>query len=196
MCYYCVMSLIDKTQQKIKMRARFKACRQQLTIRAIQEKSDHIQRQLLALDKLKKAQTIFCYVSKKKELATHKLIKKLIALRKTIAVPLTIGRGQMKPALIDSFADLTLASFKTLQPKKIKLLKQPIDLNIMPALAISKKGDRLGWGGGYYDRFIAQYKPKFNLCLAFDCQLTDHLPVIEHDQKIDAVLTETQYIEF
>jgi 5-formyltetrahydrofolate cyclo-ligase len=98
----------------------------------------------------------------------------------------------MKPAIINSFAELRLADFNTLQPRTSKFLEDKIDLNLMPALAVTKTGDRLGWGGGFYDRFMMSKQAQLNLVLAFDCQIAEQLPTTEFDQKVDGIITESQ----
>ncbi len=188
--------LLQIVKKKQAVRLKVKACRMKLTAKELEFKSKHIQQKLLALPVLQSAKNIMCYVSKGSEVKTHSLIKLLLKQGKTVAVPFVVGRGLMQPAVITNFSDLTLADFQTLRPKKLKLLSQPIDLNIMPALAVSKTGDRVGWGGGFYDRLIMKYQPSFNLCLAFDCQIYDALPVTPLDQKVDGVVTESRHMLF
>ncbi len=184
------------TQKKEEIRLQIKARRSVFSREAIRIKSKHIQQRLLSLESVSQAETVMCYVSKSNEVETHELIKKLLRLGKTVAVPFIVSRGIMEPAVISSFSELIAAEFQVLCPQKLELLHKPIDLNIMPALAVSKTGERIGWGGGYYDRFIKKYKPKFNLCLAFDFQVFDELPQSESDQKVDGVVTEKEQLVF
>jgi 5-formyltetrahydrofolate cyclo-ligase len=79
-----------------------------------------------------------------------------------------------------------------LQAQTSEFFAEEIDLNLMPALAVTKTGDRLGWGGGFYDRFIMSNSPKLNLVLAFDCQITDQLSTTNFDQKINGIITESK----
>lgn len=188
--------LLQIVKKKQAVRLKVKACRMKLTAKELEFKSQQIQQKILALPVLQSAQNIMCYVSKGNEVKTHSLIKLLLKQGKTVAVPFVLDKGLMKPAVVTSFSDLVLADFQTLCPRKFKLLTEPIDLNIMPALAVSKTGDRVGWGGGFYDRFILKYQPGFNLCLAFDCQIFDVLPVTPLDRKVDGVVTESRHVLF
>jgi 5-formyltetrahydrofolate cyclo-ligase len=183
-------------KEKIELRTQFKLKRQLLTEEQIKEKSQLITEKVLNLVEFKKANNIMCYVSKDTEVATHELIKKILEMNKTLAVPLIVGEGIMKPAIINDFSDLSLASFNTLQPQPSNFMEDKIDLNLMPALAVTKTGDRLGWGGGFYDSFIKKYQPKLNLALVFDCQIAKYLATTSFDQKIDGILTESQAILF
>lgn len=181
-------------KEKKELRAQFKLKREGLTEEQIKEKSQLITEKVLNLAEFKKAKNIMCYVSKDKEVVTHDLIKKILTMDKTLAVPLIIEKGIMKAVIIKDFADLSLAGFNTLQPQTSDFLEERIDLNLMPALAVTKTGDRLGWGGGFYDRFIARNHPRLNLVLAFDCQITKQLATTEFDQKVDGIITESDLI--
>lgn len=188
--------LLVTIKQKKTLRKELIMRREQLTTQEAFSKSQLIEQKVLSLTILHEAKNIMCYVSKDQEVATHQLIESLLKMDKKVAVPFIIKKGIMKPALINDFSELSVAGFNTLQPKVGNFLEQKIDVNLMPALAISQKGDRLGWGAGFYDRFINDYRPKLNLALIFDCQLVDNLPSAEHDQKIDGVITESQYLLF
>jgi 5-formyltetrahydrofolate cyclo-ligase len=181
-------------KQKEALRVEMKFKRAQMSDEKIKAKSQAIEKKVLALPALQQAKTIMCYVSKDTEVATHQLIKDLLGMGKTVAVPFIIKKGLMKAAIIKDFSELVVAEFNTLQPRIDNFLDKKIDLNLVPALAVSKEGDRLGWGAGFYDRFIIDRQPKLNLALVFECQLVNKLPRTNFDQKIDGVVTEGQPI--
>lgn len=188
--------LLAIINQKNALRNKFKLQREQLNKQNILEKSKLIEEKILNLAMVNEAKNIMCYISKDSEVFTHQLIKKLLKMGKTVVVPFIVKRGIMKPAVIQDFTDLSLTTFKTLQPSSENFLNEKIDLNLVPALAVSKSGDRLGWGAGFYDRFINDYQPQLNLALIFDCQLVEELPTTQFDQKIDGIVTECQYLLF
>jgi len=185
------MEIIEKKKE---LRAQFKLKREQLGEEEIKLKSQLITKKVLSLSEFKKAKNIMCYVSKDTEVFTHALIKKILEIGKTVSVPFIVKRGIMKAAVIKDFSELVEASFETLQPQTNNFLNEKIDLNLVPALAVSKKGERLGWGAGFYDRFISDYQPQLNLALIFDCQFVEELPATAFDQKIDGVMTESQVL--
>lgn len=185
------MEIIEKKKE---LRAQFKLKREQLGEEKIKLKSQLITKKVLSLSEFKKAKNIMCYVSKDTEVFTHALIKKILEIGKTVSVPFIVKRGIMKAAVIKDFSELVEASFETLQPQTNNFLNEKIDLNLVPALAVSKKGERLGWGAGFYDRFISDYQPQLNLALIFDCQFVEELPATAFDQKIDGVMTESQVL--
>ena len=85
---------------------------------------------------------------------------------------------------------MRLADFNTLQPTASRLLEDKIDFNAR--FGCTKTGDRVGWGGGFYDRFMMSNQAQLNLVLAFDCQIAEQLPTTEFDQKVDGIITESQ----
>lgn len=180
--------------KKEALRSEMKLRRAQLSDEEIKIKSQIIEKKVLALSALQSAKVIMCYVSKDTEVATHQLIKNLLKMGKVVTVPFIIKKGLMKAAIIKDFSQLVVAEFNTLQPQTNNFLDKKIDLNIVPALAISKNSDRLGWGAGFYDRFIIDYQPKLNLALVFECQLVDQLPTTSFDQKMDGVITESRSV--
>ena len=84
--------------------------------------------------------------------------------------------------------------FGTLEPDSETLESKP-ELIFIPLLAFDKDFNRLGYGGGFYDRTIYQFKKKiFKVGIAFDNQITDNVPVNEFDQKLDAIVTPSRII--
>jgi len=70
-----------------------------------------------------------------------------------------------------------------------------LDLVIVPGVAFDRKGHRLGFGAGYYDRFLPKLRPGVKkIAVAFEVQLVDSVPAEEHDIRMDAILTEEQLI--
>lgn len=72
------------------------------------------------------------------------------------------------------------------------------DVIVAPLIAFDRRGGRLGQGGGYYDRTVEAWRRTFEppayVGLAFSCQEVDHVPFEDHDQRMDAILTEKEYI--
>lgn len=94
--------------------------------------------------------------------------------------------------------DMTLGRYGLREPAKGEPWPvEDIDLVIVPALAFDRKGNRLGRGGGFYDRFLSQPKMQAVTCgLAFDEQLVDELPVDDHDRPVDLVVTDKDVLRF
>ena len=135
-----------------------------------------------------KAKTVFCYVSAKGEAGTHDLIRDLLGHKEVVVPCCTDKEGNMICVKISSFDEMKEGFFGILEPKKaIEFPKSRIDFAIVPALAFDKEGYRLGYGKGYYDRFLSDINPfKLGVC-AKEFYLTG-LPHDKFDVKMDSVL--------
>ena len=135
-----------------------------------------------------KAKTVFCYVSAKGEVGTHTLIKELFREKEVIVPCCTDEAGNMIGVKINSFDELKEGFFGILEPETwVEFPKNKIDFAIVPALAFDKEGYRLGYGKGYYDRFLSDISPyKLGVC-AKEFYM-ESLPHDEFDVKMDSVL--------
>lgn len=149
---------------------------------------------LLGLSDVVEAKTWFVYVSTASEVATHDLICALLERRYTVAVPLMLGAGQMIARQIHSLQELRLGARGILEPVRGDPWHGLIDVCVCPGMAFSEHGDRLGWGPGFYDRFLATHQVGLTVGLAFECQIVSQIPREWHDHRMDLVLTERRII--
>lgn len=135
-----------------------------------------------------KGKTIFCYVSSKGEAGTHDLIRTLLG-KKEVVVPKCIDKeGNMICVKINSFDELKEGFFGILEPENsVEFPKDRIDFAIVPALAFDKEFYRLGYGKGYYDRFLSDICP-FKLGVCAKEFYLESLPHDEFDVKMDSIL--------
>ena len=95
---------------------------------------------------------------------------------------------------INDWNDLSTGAYGILEPREIKIaLPEDIQVAIIPGIAFDKKGYRIGYGKGYFDRLL----PKMNalkIALAFDFQLLDELPREKHDVKMDMIITDKRIL--
>ena len=159
------------------------------------EKSRQIKKNLLALPEFKDAQTVMFYVSFNGEVFTHDLIKETLK-NKQVVVPKVMEKHLIL-CEIHSFDELDEKDkFGILQPSKSKeIKKEDVDLIIVPGVGFDKNGHRLGYGYGYYDRFLENVEiPAIGL--AFDFQIFEKLPVYDHDVRMKKIITEKRVLEF
>ena len=159
-----------------------------------QAKSHLIEQQLFELAAFKKAKTVLFYASLPGEVDTFAMIKKTIELSKRICLPVVMqNQREMIPTLIKTLADLENGVYGIAQPRKNssrEISLEEIDAVVVPGVAFDASNHRLGRGKGYYDRFLTQLpKTTTTIGLAFDFQLTDSLPVEEHDVPLSCVIT-------
>ncbi len=134
------------------------------------------------------AKTVFCYVSYNGEVDTLNLIPEIIKT-KTLVVPYCIDdAGNMIAVKINSPDDLVKGMYGILEPENpIPFPKEEIDFVIVPGVAFSKDGYRLGYGKGYYDRFLSDISP-YKLGITKKELFLEKLPHSEYDIKMDDIL--------
>ncbi|MFH0771220.1 MAG: 5-formyltetrahydrofolate cyclo-ligase [Candidatus Omnitrophota bacterium] len=157
-------------------------------------KSLAIKRKLLALPEFKDAKVLMFYVSKDGEVETNPMIETALISGKVVLVPAVRvkERKMVVSEIMDPNKDLIKGPYGIYQPKAHLKVYHPraIDLAVVPGIAFDKKGNRLGRGMGYYDKFLAGLRrsvPKIGL--AFDFQVVSQLPALSHDQPVTKVLT-------
>ena len=136
----------------------------------------------------KSATKIFIFVGFGSEIATIPFIKKWIN-KKQIFVP-KIDNNTMNLVHITSLEELTEGCFGILEPTSCNYFTDNIDLVITPSIVFDKKGYRLGYGKGYYDKYFAKNKYKTSIGLSYDKLLQERVPTDKHDKKVDIIITE------
>ncbi|RGS80316.1 5-formyltetrahydrofolate cyclo-ligase [Coprococcus sp. AF21-14LB] len=159
------------------------------------KKSKQICHTLCMLEEYRQAVNVFCYVSFRSEVETIALIDQILLDQKHLYVPRVFGR-EMCFFEIHSRADLISGNFGILEP----VLRQGIEealpsedsLMILPGVAFDTEGRRLGYGGGYYDRYLEHVSGCKRIGLAYERQIADVLPQEVSDIAADMVITEKQ----
>ncbi|MCK4839220.1 MAG: 5-formyltetrahydrofolate cyclo-ligase, partial [Desulfobulbaceae bacterium] len=147
--------------------------------------------------------TVMFYASFKSEVQTMGAIARCIKQDKRVALPLTSVKEKMlRPYLIkDPTRDLKAGYCSIPEPdpdSAVLLNPREIDLVIIPGSVFDHNSGRLGYGGGFYDRFLANQAPaSFRVALAFELQvIDDRLPLESHDQPLDCLVTEKNIFRF
>lgn len=149
--------------------------------------SSKIASYVLALDEVKRADSICVYLPIGTEVDTKEIIDGLALLGKKIYAPKTINDTDMVALKFESFEDCTKGNFNIPEPRGEEIAKEKLDLILVPMVAYNKNRARIGYGKGYYDRFIP--KNSKTIGLAFSCQEQDFLPD-SHDKTLDIIVTE------
>lgn len=154
-----------------------------------------IQSKVMNLWKFREVATVLLYCAKPVEIDTKLLIERASALGKTVAVPRCVpGTREMDFYIIKSFDDLETGAFGVLEPipdKCRKLSDFTSSVCIVPALVYDKQGYRLGYGKGYYDRFLSGYRGAC-IGLAYSDWVKETLPHGKFDRKVDIIVTEKE----
>ncbi len=141
-----------------------------------------------SLTQFKEAKTILAYWSLPDEVNTHRFVAKW-ANQKSIALPVVVG-DTLELRFFNGLNNLvTSDSFGIKEPVAEELVTpEEIDLAIIPGVAFDRKGNRLGRGKGFYDRFLNQTKA-YKVAVGFDFQILEEIPVASFDVPVDIVVT-------
>ncbi|HLR21125.1 MAG TPA: 5-formyltetrahydrofolate cyclo-ligase [Tissierellaceae bacterium] len=147
----------------------------------------------------KKSKILMVFVSTPDEIDTHRFIEQAIEDGKIVTVPITIPETkELKPSQITSLDELELGFYNILSPKEefIRHIDpKEIDLVIVPGLGFDSSGYRVGYGGGYYDRFLSKLPNVIKLSIAFDFQILEKVPKDDFDIPVDYIFTEKRIVD-
>lgn len=187
--------ILDTEQAKKALRKRMLQLRDAMASEERAQKSKRIMQAFLNSMWYAECERVFCYVSFRSEVDTKELIKRMLSDGKKVAVPRVEGK-EMHFYEIRDLADCEPGSFGIPEPQNDGKCVIPVkkgkngDLMIVPGSCFTTRCDRIGYGGGFYDRFLAKYPIK-TVGFFFDCQKADMIPCNEYDRKLDHIITET-----
>jgi 5-formyltetrahydrofolate cyclo-ligase len=173
------------------MRLEVKNRRSALPPEAIEEKSQAITGRLLAL--VDGAGTVMVYVSKPPEVETAGLIDALLSAGKQVVVPIIEREGRtLRLSYLTDRSVLVESTFHVPEPIGNEVPASPadLDLNVVPVVGFDRSGGRIGYGAGYYDRFLSRAPRVPVVGIAFSCQEVQSVPCEAFDRRMDLVVTE------
>ena len=164
--------------------------------------SCEIIQKVLLLEEIATSKTLFIYVDFRSEVETHFLIAELLKQGKRVVVPVTLVKEKrlLPVSITDLEKDLVPGYCSIPEPRPAirehhMVASSEIDTIILPGSVFDERGGRLGYGGGYYDRFMACEAPKaLRIGLTFDFQVIDRLDLQAHDKLLDLIITEKRII--
>ena len=180
----------EVTMDKKKIREQYKAIRKNLPDK--DKKSEAIFNALINDPVFQEAQVIALYNSTKDEVDTHKLIEYLKEQGKTVCLPRVMSYDLIFFGINEKTRYQT-SKFGITEPTNgLVYAPEKIDLVIVPGIAFDKEGNRIGYGGGYYDRYLEWSKlPSIAIC--FQEQILDEpIPTEEYDMKVDIIQTDKE----
>lgn len=155
------------------------------------EADEAICRHLLHSSLYQKAETVLCYMGTAREIDTGAIVRAALSDGKRLALPLCTERGIMEAREIRSLGELVSGKYGILAPMLSCPVVEPprLDLVIVPGCTGNARGQRLGYGGGYYDRYLLRTEcPRIMLCRG---RLTEEdIPMEAHDLTMDYLITE------
>ncbi len=186
---------IEKGADKNILRKDILKRRNELNEADIKYKSEKILDKLISLSEIVDAKNVCIYVSKECETDTTSLIERFIAMGKNVFAPRSdIQSNSMTFYKVNSLEELSLGAFSILEPScdnEKYVYSDNDDVCIVPALSFDKNGYRLGYGKGYYDRFLKDFMGiKIGIC--FNEYITEVLPRYDTDIAVDMIITEDE----
>ena len=180
---------------KKELRAKYKKLRKEIVDK--EKKDKIITSKVLYSEEYKNAKAIGIYVSTQDEVDTTDIIKAALKDKKIVCVPVT-GKRQMLFSRIDSLDDLSeVNSFGIREPKvsvDSVVLPNEIDLFIVPMLAFDQQMNRLGYGGGYYDKYL-KHERGYTIGIAYDLQMTNSMDVLDTDVPMKRIVTDIRLLD-
>ncbi|WP_020535295.1 5-formyltetrahydrofolate cyclo-ligase [Lewinella cohaerens] len=150
--------------------------------------SENICEQLWEVILSNKARVIHSYLTMGSEINVLPLLQRALDAGLTVVVPKTLKKRQMQNLVLTDLKNMESGVFGTYHPKDAQEYTGNYDLIVVAGLAFDKKGYRVGYGGGYYDTFLAEHLSAKKIGVSFPFQIVETAPVEEHDVELDAVL--------
>lgn len=174
---------------KHKLRTDIKKIREEMTLCEIEDRSEIIALKFLKSDIYKNAKTIMSYISIKNEVSTSVINREIIRSGKRLVLPIIDEFDNIISIL--SEGKLVKGKYNIPEPEdKSKTIPiDEIDIIIVPGVVFDRKGDRIGFGKGYYDKFMNSYTG-IKAALAFDFQIVENIESEEYDIRVDYIFSD------
>lgn len=184
---------LNKDINKKDIRKRILVKRSQMPQEEWKEKSRRIFEKVTVHPFFLEAKEIYCYVDYKNEVETRSIIERAWELGKKVAVPKII-EDEMHFFYINSFSELKEGYFHIMEPPTDAKAEGSDVLVIMPGAVFDKNRNRIGYGKGFYDRYLEEHPSYQTLALAFELQFVENIPVDSHDKKPKVIIAEDKMI--
>ncbi len=172
------------------LRKQMLECRRCLSADEVSKKSKCIIDNILATTSYKNSKCIYAYISTRNEVDLRKLIEVAWIEGKRVAVPKVCGQD-MDFYYIESYAELVKGSFGILEPADNAVRAEEKDaLMLIPGVAYDRVGNRIGYGGGFYDRYLSKEHSHYIIAPSYGFQIVDRLTSEEHDIQVDEIISE------
>lgn len=182
------MTQEDINIRKKELRRQIKEKKKNFSLQDAVDHSEIIFERVESLPQFKEATVILAYWSLSDEVSTHNFVLKW-AKEKKMVLPIVVGDTLELRAFNGMESLITSESFGIQEPQTEELINpQEVDFAIIPGVAFDRKGNRLGRGKGFYDRFLKQTRA-YKVAVGFDFQIIDEVPVSTFDVPVDLVIS-------
>jgi len=178
-----------RIESKAEYRMLIRGYRESLSKEEAAMKSIAILEKLLRREEYKKAECVYCYIDCRNEVMTKPIIRRALSDGKKVAVPRVEGEN-MEFYYFEGYDKLRPGTYGVPEPFECLPASDLDALLIMPGLAFDRENHRIGYGGGYYDRYLKRPNQHFKIALAFQFQIFQKIPFEEFDIQPDLILTD------
>ncbi|MCR4715728.1 MAG: 5-formyltetrahydrofolate cyclo-ligase [Lachnospiraceae bacterium] len=140
------------------------------------------------------ADTILAYYPIRNEINTLPIIEDALNKGKRVGLPVTLDNGEMLFYEIWDVSEVSEGRYGVMEPAKDILVEADDAFMIVPGVAFDMRKNRIGFGAGYYDKYLARFSDIYTCALAYDFQVIDAFATEEHDKSVDMIITERQMI--
>lgn len=183
---------------KSHLRKKYKVLRNQF--QGAKEASRLAEEKFLKSDFYKRSEAIFTFLSYGSEIDTYLIVERALSDKKLVALPYMTGRPhEMVFIKINSLSDIVKNKIGIYEPvynEENIVVSDENTIIIVPGLVFDLKGYRIGYGGGYYDKYLSENTYMLSAGLAYDFQITDRLPSDEYDVRTDLIITDRRVIKY
>jgi 5-formyltetrahydrofolate cyclo-ligase len=182
--------------EKTALRGRMRRIRGAIPPEERGHRSASIQNRLLELDEFRAAHMVLLFYSFGSEVATGALAERILASGERLLLPFLTPQG-MEAAEVFPGDPLLPSGYGPREPSsRHPMNPEEVDLVITPGLAFDRRGFRLGYGGGHYDRYLSRLRPEtIRIGLAYSEQLVDRVPGEPADQRVHLIVTDSEVID-
>jgi len=173
---------------KAELRQKIRQQKREMTAQQIESAGKRLGELFLSSELYRRAETVYGYLPYNQEVRTVPMLEQAIRDGKRVAVPKVYGE-EMKFIYITDFSQVEKGYAGIPEPIADEpVADDPHALVLMPGLAFTKTGDRMGYGGGFYDKFLSREPQHPTVALCYGFQIVEKLPTEEHDVPVDLVL--------
>ena len=186
-------------QDKASLRKEILARRDRIPLAVKKIKDKAVEERLFGLDAIRNAKTLFLFASFRSEVDTLGMIKRSLGQGKRVVLPRVEGNGLGLYAIKD--VDELVAGYMQIPEPSVLTGDRKVNINdvdaiIVPGAAFDPSGNRIGYGGGFYDRLLAELeKPVPIIAPTYEEQVVDLVPADPHDKKVSIIVTDRQEVE-
>lgn len=179
---------MSQTIEKARLRKQLLDSRDALSPDFINISSSKIHDRLRKLDLYRNAKTIGAYYAIGSEVRTQDIIQEILNQGKELALPRVV-KDEIVFMKITGPSDLEIGNFSVMEPKERCEQIKKLDVTLVPAIALTREGYRLGYGFGFYDKYL-HGKRSAKVALSYAKQVVKSFPHDNHDVKMDCIITE------